>query len=621
MAHELKMAIVQSIVQLHSIGWSQRRIARELGINRETVRRYVSCREEQANPAISPAGSDGSNPATFCDLPARAGEEKVFCGSADHALVSKPAISPAGSTARPHPSRAGRPSHCGPYCELILAKLGQGLSAQRIFQDLVSEHGFAGGYDSVKRFVRRLGHKQPLPMRRMECVPGYEAQVDFGKGAPIVTSDGKRRKTHVFRLVLSHSRKGYSEATFRQTTEDFINCLEHAFHHLHGAPRTLVIDNFKAAVIHPDWFDPELVPRLEAFCRYYGTVILPTRPRTPRHKGKTERGVGYVQDNGLKARQFSSLEAENQYLLDWETNVADKRIHGTTRKQVEKVFLEVEQPALLPLPLERFPFFQEAKRKVNRDGHVEVAKAYYSVPAEYLGRTVWARWDSRLVRIFTQGMKQISLHVRHEQGRFSTHAEHVPAEKISGLEHGAAYLLEKVKWIGPAAHQWAEAMLHARGIQGTRVLMGLVSLGRRHPCDTLEKACRIALSYGAFHLRTIRQLLKREAAEQETFAFLQEHPIIRPLDDYAQVVARALGRKTPAGRQDDEGFGRHGSGVREHHEKCPSGMDHQGCGASSTRPRSGYPSSGCSPAEPDSVSPDTSSIVRVSPFHQEPIHE
>jgi hypothetical protein len=327
--------------------------------------------------------------------------------------------------------------------------------------------------------------------------------------------------------------------------------LENAFAHFGGVPQTLVIDNLKAAVAHPDWFDPELTPKLQSFCQHYGTVILPTKPRTPRHKGKIERGIGYVKGNALKARQFTSLEAENRHLAEWEATVADTRIHGTTRKQVGKVFAEVERAALLPLPRERFAMFHEAERKVSRDGHVEVAKAFYSVPPEYLGRTVWARWDARLVRVFNHRFEPIAVHVRHEPGRFSTHAQHIAREKISGLERGAEYLLAKLGPIGPQTRQWAEAMLVARGIEGTRVLLGLVSLSKRHAGDALEKACEIALSHGAYRLRTIRSLLKRstESAAQEQFEFIAEHPIIRPLGDYSLDALLDFRRERPHERQ------------------------------------------------------------------------
>jgi hypothetical protein len=383
----------------------------------------------------------------------------------------------------------------------------------------------------------------------MECEPGQEAQVDFGTGAPVVIPEGqplppgvktRRRRTHVFRIVLSYSRKAYSEAVYRQTTDDFIRCLENAFHHFGGVPRTLVIDNLKAAVTKADWYDPELNPKIQSFCAHYGTVVLPTKPRTPRHKGKVERNVGYVQDNGLKGKSFGSLSEENHYLLGWETQVADTRIHGTTRRQVKKAFKETEREALLPLPVERFPFFQEARRKVNRDGHVEVDKAYYSVPPEYLGRQVWARWDSRTVRIFNHRFEQLEFHLKQEPGRFSTHDRNIPKQKRSGIERGAAYLLKRVGLIGPHAGRWGEQMVQQRGIQGVRVLMGLVSLASRHPAESIERACETALTHGAYRLRTIRELIKRHGAKQEQFAFIEEHPIIRSLSEYGELAGAVL---------------------------------------------------------------------------------
>ena len=196
---------------------------------------------------------------------------------------------------------------------------------------------------------------------------------------------------------------------------------------------------------------------------------------------------------------------------------------------------------LLPLPAGRFPFFHEAQRIVSRDAHVEVDKAFYSVPPQYLGRKVWVRWDSRLVRVFNHRFEQLRVHVRQEPGRFSSSLEDLHPRKISGLERGAAYLLKKASVIGPHTERWAEAMLTARGIEGTRVLLGLLSLTNKHPSDTLENACETALSYGAFRLRTLRQLLNRRAEQQTPLPFLDEHPLIRPLDDYAHVVAAALG--------------------------------------------------------------------------------
>jgi transposase len=561
MANQLKMATIDTILRLHQQHWSIRRIAATLGIHRDTVARQlrqaklgqaptgseappVGRAASEAQPGQlgqAPTGSEPPGPEAAASVSAAGKLGQAPTGSEDLAAVE--ALSP--STAANASRVPQQTSLCEPWRTVIVGKLELGLSAQRIYQDLVGEHGFAGKYPSVRRFVSRLGADPVWPLRRMECAPGEEAQVDFGTGAPVVGADGKRRRTHVFRIVLSHSRKAYSEAVYRQTTDSFLLCLENAFTHFGGVPRTLVPDNLKAAVLQPDWYDPELNPKLRAFADYYGLAILPTRPGIPRHKGKTENGIRYVQDNGLKGHVFPSLEEENRHLLSWEATVADTRIHGTTRQQVGKVFAEVERAALQPLPQERFPFFHEGRRSVHRDGHIEVAKAYYSVPPEYLARHVWVRWDGRLVRIFNERLEQIAVHVQHEPGRFSTQPQHIVAEKISGVERGAAWLLGQVRRLGPQSTRWAEAVIAVRGVEGVRVLQGLLSLAKRHPVAAIERACGIAAGYGCHRLRTVRTLIDRQAPTQEQFAFMHEHPLIRPLAEYSQFVHTTFQKEGP----------------------------------------------------------------------------
>ena len=504
MANQLSMARRRDIIRLYELGYSQRAIARRLGVHRETVGRYVRLGAGASKPAKVPPGSEGQE-------------------------GSKPARVPAGACSR-----------CELYRQVIEQKLRMGLTAQRIWQDLRTDHGFESGYDSVKRFVRKLTAAEPEVFRRIECGLGQEAQIDFGKGALVRLANGRKRRPHVFRIVLSYSRKAYSEAVWRQDTETFIRCLENAFRRFGGVPKTLVPDNLKAAVLQADWYDPELNPKLEAFCRHYGTVLLPAKPRMPRHKGKIERSVGYVQDNGLKGHEFDNLAAQNRHLDWWETNVADTRIHGTTRRQVGKVFEEEEREALLPLPGGNFPFFQEGRRKVHRDGHIEVAKAYYSVPPEYVGREVWVRYDGRVVRIFNDRIEQIAIHAKADPGHFQTERKHLASKKISMVERGAEYMLNKVKWIGPNSHLWAKTMLIERGIPGIRVLQGFLHLAERHADSDLEQACQIALRHGCYRLKPLRHLLKN-GNQQEELEFMQTHPIIRELGDYGQLIKEMIG--------------------------------------------------------------------------------
>lgn len=287
-------------------------------------------------------------------------------------------------------------SECATHSAVIEGKVGRGLSAQRIYQDLVGEHGFEASYQSVKRYVAKLKAREPKRVWRIESEAGEEVQVDFGLGAMIAGSEGLRKRSWVLRMVLSYSRKAYSEAVMRQDTETFLRCLENGFRHFGGVPAVLNLDNLKAAVLKADWYDPEINPKLAEFCRHYGVSVVPCRPATPEHKGKVESGVKYVRTNALKGRDFESVGEENVHLAHWETNVADKRIHGTTCKQVGALF-EEERAHLQPLPASLFPSYQEAQRTVGRDSFVEVARSFYEVPPEYIGNRVWVRWDGRVV--------------------------------------------------------------------------------------------------------------------------------------------------------------------------------------------------------------------------------
>jgi transposase len=529
MAKRLTMAEIDTILTLHKAGHSNREISALVGVNRETVGKHLA-RIKAQNQPNAPTGKPLDDPGG-CPAGNDADDDPtgvVSQNPSDHPAGGAP---PTGSvSSQPH----GPPSECEAFREEILAKIEQGLEAVRIHQDLVGDHrDGAPSYYSVRRFIARLRHKTPLPFRRMETGPAEEAQVDFGTGAVVRASDGKLRRPWIFRIVLSYSRKGYSEAVWRQTSEAFIACLENAFRHFGGVPKRLVIDNLKAAVARGDWYDPEIHPKLQSFARHYGTVFLPTKPYTPRHKGKIESGVKYVKRNALKGRVFTSLAEENEFLLNWETQVADQRIHGTTKQQVEKLFEQAERRELLPLPVERFPFFHEAHRAVHRDGFVEVDKAYYSAPPEYVGHRLWVRWDSRLVRLFNDRWEQLIAHAKTEPGRFRTAPEHIPKEKVSAVERGTDALLRQIATIGPHTRQWADAMTQARGVEGVRVLVGLKNLAEKHPSEALEEACRVALSHGAYRLRTVRKLLKHKGQAQQQFEFLAEHPIIRSLSDYS----------------------------------------------------------------------------------------
>ena len=506
MANHLTMADITRIQTLANAGWSLRKIARELGHDRASVARYVRAAAAQAR---APDDSDGSKPAN------------PIAG-----------ISPRKS------------SFCDPYRERVETMLEQGLSADRIWRELREVHGFGHSYQSVKRFVRKLKTREPKRVWRMECEPGEEAQVDFGVIRTLRREDGKLGYANVLRVTLSFSRKGYTETVPFQSTECFIRGLENAFRSFGGVPATLRVDNLKAAVKQADWYDPELSPKIAAFADHYGTVIIPTRPYSPEHKGKVESDIGYVKRSALKGKEFPSIQAQNEALRDWEASVADRRIHGTTRKQVQAHFLERERAALRPLPPDFFPCYQEAIRVVHRDSYVEVQRAYYEVPPEHVGRRVWVRWDSTMVRILDEKLQQVIAHVRMEPGKFSRSLGARGLRKDCS-RHTSLYWIGRASLLGPSAEKWAHAVARNRPEHCIRVLQGLLSLhdpGKHRTAD-IDHACHVSLASGTLDLREVRRvlaLLEKPGGEpvpvQEQLPLCEEHPLIRPLSQYQDIL-------------------------------------------------------------------------------------
>lgn len=514
MANLLTMADINKIKALADAGWSRRKIARELKRDRGTISKYLDEAEAKKKKEHAPSEPD-----------------------------SKPATVIAGNSADPPTGK----SVCEPFRPTIEDLMEKGLTAERIFRELVDEHEFAHSYPSVVRFVRSIKGRQPKRVWRMECNPGEEAQVDFGVARTLRTPDGKLRYSNVLRVTLSFSRKAYTETVPYQNTECFIRALENSFRHFGGTPATLRIDNLKAAVKKADWYDPELNPKLVAFGAHYGTAIIPTRPYTPQHKGKVESDVAYVKSSALKGKEFTSISEQNIYLKDWDEKVSGKRIHGTTRKQVEAYFLEYEKSSLLPLPLDLFPAYQEEKRSVHRDSYVEVARAYYQVPLEYVGRKVWVRWDSQMVHVYNGAMEKVTSHVRIEDGKFS-HSLGARGRRNGEPSATSVYWINRAAILGAFAEKWAKAMAVNRPDHAIRVLQGLLSLSHdnKHLVAHIDKACELTLAAGEYTLIRVKQNLNQieshpeSILKQEEFGFLEEHPIIRPLTEYGDLLNEEL---------------------------------------------------------------------------------
>jgi transposase len=510
--NQLRMNDQETIRGLRAQGWSLRRIAREFGYSRKTVRKYAKC----------PGVLTGSGESEEAKGPG------VLTGAEETSVGKYPGV------------LTGSQSKCRPFGEEIEEKVERGWSAVRIRRHLVREHGFEGSYDSVQRFIKRHKHREPERVWRMECEPGEEAQVDYGTMRVLENERGNLVNVHVFRITLSHSRKSYTEAVRRQSTESFIRSLENAFRHFGGVPRRLCLDNLKAAVLKADWYDPDITPKLRSFAEHYNLLIMPTRPYSPQHKGKVESGIKYVQNDVLKGSRFRSLAELNARLREWESSVADRRIHGTTKKQVHSVFATVEKAALQELPASLFASFEEGQRSVHRDCYVEVARSYYHVPVEYLRQRVVVRWNESLVWIYNTRMEQLAVHRRLEPGQYSE-VLGVEGTRGSVLE-SALYYRKRLAELGEGCARWADQLIEQGPDHSIRRMQGLLAI-KNHSPEQLDQACSMAALHGQYRLRDIRNWLDAPQ-QQESFSFLEQHELIRELTHYSAMGASNVFHQT-----------------------------------------------------------------------------
>jgi transposase len=425
------------------------------------------------------------------------------------------------------------PSACEPYRATIEGRASRGQPAQVIWQDLVDEHGFTAGYDSVKRFVRKLKAKSAEVFAVIPTEPGLEAQVDYGRGAPTIhPQTGKYRRPWLFSMKLSHSRKAFRKVVWTSSSRIWCELHEEGFRHFGGAPRIVKLDNLKEGVIRPDIYDPELNPLYAAMLAHYGVVASPCRVATPRHKGKSESDIKYAQ-NTLKGRRFERIEDQQTFLDHWDRRWASTRIHGVIKRQVNEVFDSEERAALLPLPPTNFPILQIVTRKVHSDGHIKVDNAYYSAPSAWVHREVTVHVGRCFVDLFDPHRgERLARHLLSPKGRYQTDPGHLPESKR--LDHLHERLIRKAEAVGPHTATLVTEVLRQQPYHAIRQAQGILSFTRTHPAAILENAARQCVERGLFTYRGIKQLIAHAKAEAASASpeLTQYHPLIRTTAAY-----------------------------------------------------------------------------------------
>jgi len=519
MSNVLKHEKQEQIRALGRLGWSLRRIEEATGVRRETVSRHLKA----AGIVVRP-------PRQRClEADPKAASHPITDSEPDPKAASQVTTD---LEREPVAGWSPMSSRCEAFREVIETALATGRTAKSIWQELVDEHGFDAGYQSVGRFVRKLrGNVGREAHPTIVTEAGEEAQVDYGTG-PMVRhpETGKYRRTRLFALTLGCSRKAVWLLCFKSSSKTWCELHEDAFRRLGGTTKTIVLDNLKEGVLKPEVYDPELNPLYRDVLAHYGVVALPARVRHPDRKGKVERSVGYAQDTALKGMRFESLEDAQAHLDRWTKRWADTRIHGTTKRQVAAMFAE-ERPALQTLPSGPFRYYSHGTRTVHLDGCVEVDAAYYGAPPGWIGREVCVQWNTSWVRLLDPKTGELLREHRSKpRGWRTVH----PSDRPARTPATTLQLLTRARRAGASVGTLCERIHKQRKEAGVRRIQGVLALVKKHDAEPVEQACATALEVGAADYRFVKKWIERNPPVP--LSLRQVDPLIRELTLYRDII-------------------------------------------------------------------------------------
>ncbi len=436
------MSTFLSVRALHEQGTAKKTIARRLGIDVRTVRKYVQ----------------------RIDLGAR------------------------------EPRRARVPGKLDPFRERIDAMVQRGLSAVQIWQELRREPTFTTSYETVKRLVRELRPVDIKVYSRLIFRPGEEAQIDFGDVGRMNVG-GQMRRVYLFVMTLCFSRYAFYDLVTDQTVPTFLGAIRRGIEFFGGAPGRIKPDNLRSAVLINQLGERYYQEDFFRFCRHYGAVPDAARPFTPTDKGRVERDIGYAKGNWRRGREFDDFDHAIADLRRWTDEIANVRTHGTTRRRPGDLLHE-ERPHLRPFPDDAFEISSWGRYKVRKDIHVHIRGNYYSVPHRLAGNVISVRTRDHELTVFADG-EIVAMHNEVEgKGHTVTDPQHLPPTKRLATQEIHRRRLMLVREAGPFCTEFVGRLGAGRGVRGDQVAR-LARLVSTYGAEQVDRACERALYYEA----------------------------------------------------------------------------------------------------------------------------
>ena len=380
------------------------------------------------------------------------------------------------------------------------------------------------------------------PTLRLTHVAGDKLFVDYaGLTVPWVeASTGEIKQADIFVAVLGASNYTYVQASTSQSLADWIEAHVNAFTFFGGVPNTLVPDNLKSGISQAHYYDPDINPTYQDLANHYGVAVIPARVATPKDKAKVEVGVQGIERwllAPLRHHTFFSVAEINaalKPLLQAYNARAFQQLPGSRYSQ----YLELDRPALKPLPTTAYQYATWKKAKAGIDYHVAIDKHYYSIPYQYLKKVIQVRISTKTIECFYQGQR-IALHARQFKSGHTTLVEHMPPHHQAYVQWTPQRLMAWAKQIGSQTEALIQAVIESRPVpqQAYRACLGILRLAKHYGNERLESAAKRALAIGAIRYKHIESILKKgldkiPLAQSSTSPSLGHHANVRGAEYY-----------------------------------------------------------------------------------------
>jgi transposase len=490
-----RMFAVVDVVELlrhWQAGDSVSQMARALGLDRKTVRKYTG-RAEAAG--MTPKGTRLS--------------------AAEWAAKVREWF-PELTDPRARSSVHGQIAPFHDYIEKHLATT----TLATIHQRLRDEHGLSVSIASLRRYVHiefaEEGAAERATVLRDDPPPGEEAQLDYGHlGSWTDPASGARKRVWAFIMTLSFSRHLFCYPVLRMTQGEFLAAHVAAFEFFGGCPARLVPDNLGSGILKADLYDPRANRGYSELAYHYGCLVDPARLAHPKDKPRVERMVPYVRDSFFSGREFVDLPQMRSQAASWSLAVAGQRnARPLAGAKPAAIFAALEAEHLLALPARPFEAATWQTAKVAPDCHISVGGALYSVPFRFIGRRLDVRTTDAMLFVFADG-ELVKSHVRLRKGRRATDWQDYPAAKAAFFMRTPSWCRHRAQECGPAAERLVGELLGEQALHRLRSAQGIIRLADSYGGRRLEAACALALEVGDPSYRTVKGIL---AAGREQLA-------------------------------------------------------------------------------------------------------